>query len=151
MILDTLDNCAFYGRLSPLLSRAFEFLRGTNLEALEPGRHEIKGTHLYALVNEYMTKPLGEGRWEAHRKYIDLQCMARGEERIGYGHLARFSEGRYDEEKDFLPLEGEGEFATLRAGYFMLLFPWDAHMPGMAAGAPVQVKKAVVKILSMQH
>jgi beta-galactosidase beta subunit len=34
----------------------------------------------------------------------------------------------------------------LQSGDFMLLWPEDGHMPGIAVESPVYVKKAVVKI-----
>jgi YhcH/YjgK/YiaL family protein len=32
------------------------------------------------------------------------------------------------------------------AGSFVVFFPEDAHMPGMAAGSPEPIRKVVVKI-----
>ena len=49
--------------------------------------------------------------------------------------------------KDFIKLEGEGEFLRLDAGTFVILAPQDAHMPGMAVDEPAPVKKVVVKVL----
>jgi biofilm protein TabA len=49
-------------------------------------------------------------------------------------------------DRDFVPLAGDGDFLTLTAGDFMLLFPEDGHMPGIAVGAPRPVTKAVFKI-----
>jgi YhcH/YjgK/YiaL family protein len=34
----------------------------------------------------------------------------------------------------------------LQKGNFALLFPQDAHMPGLAIGSPAPVKKIVLKI-----
>jgi biofilm protein TabA len=52
----------------------------------------------------------------------------------------------YDEEKDILFGKGTGEFVALRPGRFIVLFPQDAHMPGVSVSAPAPVRKAVVKI-----
>ena len=49
-------------------------------------------------------------------------------------------------DKDFQALSGEGVYLPMGSGDFMLLWPQDAHMPGMAAESPVPVKKVVVKI-----
>ena len=43
-------------------------------------------------------------------------------------------------------LSGQAEFLTLGPGEFMLLWPGDAHMPGIAVGDPAPIKKLVVKI-----
>jgi beta-galactosidase beta subunit len=40
----------------------------------------------------------------------------------------------------------EGDLVTVHSGSFVLLLPEDAHMPGMAIGSLVLVKKVVVKI-----
>jgi biofilm protein TabA len=98
------------------------------------------------MSQEYISKLPEQGKWEAHRRYIDLQYVALGTERIGYAHLSRLTQGDYNPDKDFQALSGDGDFVILSAGDFMLLFPEDAHMPGMAVGDPVQVKKVVVKI-----
>ena len=48
--------------------------------------------------------------------------------------------------KDVEFLTGDGAFVQLAAGDFVVLWPGEAHMPGMANGAPAPVTKVVVKI-----
>ena len=146
MIIDSLDNSQQYSAVNPNIGRAFEYLLQTNLSELNVGRLDIAGEEIYALVQQYNTKPKEQGFWEAHRRYIDLQVVIQGSEKIGYANLNRLTQGEYDTKKDFLPLTGEGEFLILNAGDFMLLFPADAHMPGIAVASPISVKKIVVKI-----
>jgi YhcH/YjgK/YiaL family protein len=146
MIFDRLSNAALYIPPSGRIARAFAYLQTENLEKLPVSRGEIDGTQLYALVQEYATKPHEEGKWEAHRRYIDLQYIVRGVEECGVARLDRLNAGAYDPQRDFLPLEGSGDILTLRAGEFVLFFPEDAHMPGLAAGAAAPVRKIVVKI-----
>jgi len=43
-------------------------------------------------------------------------------------------------------LDGAGDYLTVGAGQFVILWPGDAHMPGIAAGVPGPVRKVVVKI-----
>jgi YhcH/YjgK/YiaL family protein len=146
MTIDQTANLHRYLPLGPRIARALEFLRRTNLTSLEPGRHELDGDRLYALVSEYVSKRPEEGRWEAHRRYIDLQCVASGRERIGYAPVGRLAPEPYDDVKDMMWLTGAGEFLTLGPGEFMLLWPGDAHMPGIAVDEPQPIKKVVVKI-----
>jgi len=101
---------------------------------------------LYASVQRYTSKLPAEGAWEAHRVYADLQFVVSGEERIGFGPIERFTRGAYDAERDFEALTGDGDFLRVPAGSFVLLWPGEPHMPGMAVDAPVPVKKIVVKI-----
>ena len=65
---------------------------------------------------------------------------------MGYAAAATLQAGPYDEDKDFMKLEGDGEFFFLREGYFCILAPQDAHMPGMAVEQSTPVKKVVVKV-----
>lgn len=147
MIVDCMKNCFLYDGLSPLLTQAFTFIRTTDMPSLAAGRYAIDGSNLYAIVSEYATKPQAQGKWEAHRRYIDLQYMVRGTEHIGFAPIARMKHGAYDADKDCMFLEGSGDFLTLRKGDFMVLRPDDAHMPGIAVDGPSPVKKAVFKIL----
>jgi len=146
MIADTLDNSPLYRGLSPRIALAFDYLSGTDLRRAATGTFEIDGRRVYAIVQEYATLERTQGTWEAHRRYIDLQYLVSGAERIGYARANRLTPGRYDQERDFLPLSGAGDFLTLGPGDFMLLFPEDAHMPRIAADASALVRKVVVKI-----
>ena len=146
MIIDRLANSHLYAGLPPRIQRAFQYLRDTDWQTTEVGRYEVEGTGLFALVQQYSTKPRADGKWEAHRRYIDVQYVVQGTEQIGYAHLSRLVEGEYDAAKDFLPLVGEGDYLTLSSGDFMLLYPEDGHKPGLALADSTAVKKVVVKI-----
>lgn len=146
MVIDLISNASLYRPLGPGIARALEFLQRTDLAALEPGRHPLDGDRVYALVSEYLSKRPEEGRWEAHRRFVDLQCVIRGVERIGYAPVGRLEAQPYDEAKDLMRLSGPGEFLTIGPGEFVLLWPGDAHMPGVAGGDPAPVRKLVVKI-----
>jgi biofilm protein TabA len=101
---------------------------------------------MYALVQLYNIKSKEQAFWEAYRLYIDLQYIIQGAEGIGYANIRHLQQGEYDPAKDFLPLYGDGDIFTLHSESFILLMPEDAHMPGLAIGAPAPVKKVVVKI-----
>lgn len=146
MITDRLTNAHLYSSLGTRIQRAFEYLQNTDLHSLPTGKFDLDGKNLYINSQEYLTKLPEQGKWETHRLYIDLQYIISGTERIGYAHLSRLVQEDYDPGKDFLSLSGTGDFVTLSAGDFMLLFPEDAHMPGMAVENPTPVKKVVVKI-----
>ena len=147
MILDRLDNATAYQAAHPRLRQAFAFLQSADLGKLSLGRHEIAGNDLFALVQEYRTKPVAEGFWESHRRYIDVQYVITGAERMGYANLAALSVRQpYDADKDLLLLDGQGDFFTVRAGMFTVFTPQDAHMPCLVAGEPAQVRKVVVKV-----
>lgn len=146
MILDRIENVRLYQNVHARFKSAFEYLNRIDIHTLPVGRHEVDGANMYALVQEYNTKLKEDGKWEAHRKYIDLQYVVLGAEGIGYANINHLQQGTYEPEKDFLPLHGKGELIPLNSGYFVLLLPEDAHMPGMALGSPAAVRKIVLKI-----
>jgi YhcH/YjgK/YiaL family protein len=147
MIFDTIMNAHLYLRLSPSLAHVFDYIAATDMPSLAAGRHDIDGCDVFVLISDYSTRTESQGTWEAHRRFIDLHYIINGTERIGFAPISRMKPGAYDQAKDFLAIEGTGDFLTLRKGDFMLLFPDDAHMPSLAGGNdPTPVKKAVFKI-----
>ena len=146
MIIDQLQNTSLYYGIGDRIATALRYLLDADLAALTPGRHDIDGDDVFALIQEYDSKPREEGAWEAHRQYLDVQYVVSGEERIGFANTERLQAGEYDAENDFLPLEGEGDFLEMQAGTFMILAPQDAHMPGIALADPQPMKKVVMKV-----
>ena len=72
--------------------------------------------------------------------------MVSGVELIGWAPVASLRADPYDAGRDIAFLDGQGSFVRMPAGQAMLLWPEDAHMPGVAAGEPAPVRKVVVKI-----
>ena len=127
--------------------RAVLYARENDLSALAPGRHDIDGDDLYVNVAEYESKPFAQCRFEAHRRYIDVQVAVSGTERIDSQTIAACEAEPYDEAGDFMLLDGEASAScTLAPGRFAAYFPDDAHKPGIAVGEPAPVKKAVFKV-----
>jgi YhcH/YjgK/YiaL family protein len=146
MITDSLKNASCYSKITPRIATAFRFLQKKNLTKLPVGRHKIDGTNIYAMVIDYKTKPKEKGVWEAHRRYIDVQYVAKGKELIGYANVKGLKAGPYHSKDDYLLLKGKGIFIPATAGTFVILMPQDAHMPGTAVGRPTKVRKVVVKV-----
>ncbi len=146
MIFDTLDNLNRYAGLPHNLHRALEYLSETDLRSLPVGRIDIDSDRLYALVQEYTTKPAKQGLWEAHRKYIDIQYMQTGCERMGFANICTMTLGEFVPEKDFQPMSGTGSSVDVFEGAFVIFFPEDGHMPGLCVDAPEPVRKVVLKV-----
>lgn len=146
MIIDNIKNASEYFTLGSNIQSALNYLSVTDFNLVDPGRYEIEGNRIFAIIETYQPKRQEEGFWEAHIKHIDVQFMVSGEERIGYAPTTSMSAEPYNEEKDFFRLKGQGDFVTLRAGHFAILKPQDAHMPGIATQNIQQVKKVVVKV-----
>jgi len=148
MILDQLTNAHFYFSLGARFAAAFRFLAETNLADLPSGKQTIQGDELFALVNDYTTQPLEKCRFEAHRRYADIQLMVRGLERIGVANLASMKvDEPYIAERDVAFFHGLGDLITLAEGTFAVFFPQDAHQPGIAVAEPIQCRKVVMKVL----
>lgn len=147
MIFDSIENAKLYYGLGERFQKAFEYLSSVDFTELKPGRYEIDGDNIYALVQKYMTKDPDDGNWEAHQNYIDLQYVFSGSETFGVVNSDYLDEvSDYDDEKDVVLLEGEGDFLQLNDGEFVVVFPHEAHMPGMAVEENEEVLKVVVKI-----
>ncbi|HEY5585181.1 MAG TPA: YhcH/YjgK/YiaL family protein [Ruminiclostridium sp.] len=149
MILDTLDNISLYTALNSRFEKAFRFLKDTALESLNVGKYQIDGEDIFALVQSYTTSASEEKRWEAHKKYIDIQYVVTGNEInewIPTDMLKVLEE--YSDEKDiaFFKEPDQWTSAKLKDGYFTIFFPEDAHKPGCLIETPSQVKKVVVKV-----
>ena len=149
MIYDRLSNCEQYYVLGNKFKKAFEFLKNTDLITLSDGSYEIDGKEIYANVQSLKTKPVEEKKWEVHRRYIDIQYVISGQEKMGYGILEDFSEilVPYDNEKDVEFLNGEKyNFVNVGAGDFVIFFDNDVHAPMLAYDEPMNIKKVIVKI-----
>jgi biofilm protein TabA len=159
VILDALINRATYCGLGERVRCALDFLASPKAAALEPAssngestRFDIRGDDVFALVQRYRTKLPADTFWEAHRKYIDVQCLVESAEMMGWLPLSATRIVRpYDDAKDFVkvaPCRSDGaNQVQVSAGMFAIFYPNDAHMPGLAMnGLSAPVKKIVVKV-----
>lgn len=149
MISDKLENSYLYYGLNARMKKAFEFLIDTDIAGIKPGKYAIEDQDIYASVSDYLTKPQDHGSYEAHRKYIDIQYLASGVEKMLFSDAAAMQESTgYDEGKDICFYEGAaGGKITVPAGCFAVFMPQEVHMPSIMAGeAPEHVRKVVVKV-----
>ena len=147
MIYGTLEHLERYAALSPALAKGLKFLADTDFTGMGPGRVEIDGETVYALIQEYETKPVNDTP-EAHRKYADIQYLIDGEELIGVAPLeAMTEEVEARPEGDIWFYHGPTEPLRLGNGRFAVLFPEDAHAPCIAVDQkPQPCRKCVVKV-----
>lgn len=151
MIKDNLEHLAYYNYLNSDIKTGLKYIRDTDFNNLENGKYELN-EKVFAIVQDYNSKPESEGKFEAHRKYIDIQFVVKGEEKIGTGKIDDFEEvTQYDDEKDIVfltpKLSTAVNFITLKEKEFAIFYPNDAHMPSIAITSPDYVKKIVVKVL----
>lgn len=149
MIFDKLKNAQIYFPIGEKIKKALQYLTETDFSQLEPGKYEIDGENIFALVQSYNTKPFTAVKWEAHKKYIDVQYIVEGREKIGFTESVKvIMMEEYNEEKDYAVYKGDGNFLIAEEGNFAILYPTDIHMTGIAINIPKQVKKVVVKVLA---
>lgn len=147
MITDHISNAALYFPISERLKMALQYLSKTDFAKMAPGRYDIDGDNVYAMVQVYTTMPVSECTLEAHKKYIDVQFMADGEECIGYEPFdyQEISEP-YHENEDYWLFKGNPTLLKYTKGMFAVLYPQDLHMPKVISGGSMPVIKVVVKV-----
>ncbi|MBE5821159.1 MAG: DUF386 domain-containing protein [Clostridiales bacterium] len=150
MVLDKLNNSNMYYVLNDKFENAFEFIKKATKENLPVGKYEIDGDNLYGLVQEYTTKLEEEGKFEGHRKYIDIQYIISGIEIIETVNISKaIANTEYNEIKDieFYENNEKGCRHILEAEEYAILYPEDIHKPGMSINnKQTNVKKIVVKV-----
>ena len=147
MVVDTLDNLAFYKGLNPLFEDVVEFIKANDLDKLEPGKHLIKGDDLFVNITTAKGKNPDEAVLETHRKMIDIQIPLSGEETYGYTPLCGLPDAEYNSVKDITKYEGMADtYVTCKPGEFAIFFPQDGHAPCISNAA--EIKKAIFKVLA---
>ena len=147
MIQDKLEHaCTYYG-ISARLKQGFEWLKNNDMVNMPDGKHIIDGDKIFANVQSYDTKD--DAPFEGHRKYIDIQYMIKGTEKVGVtDYLNCSATEEYSEEKDieFLKSNVESDYQILQEGNFLVFFPQDAHQPALDNNQKRFVKKVIVKV-----
>jgi YhcH/YjgK/YiaL family protein len=127
--------------------KAFAFLRDHNLDSLPKGKYTIDGDNVTASVSVDPSRDFEKTNWESHRKFIDIQCIISGEEKMGVCPVADATVTKeYDEKRDAANYSAEGKFYVAGPGEFFIFFPADAHRPNITPGGNKVVKKIVIKV-----
>ncbi len=144
MIKDNIKNAALYEAVHPAFPAAFAFLKEAIAHPKEVGRYELTDG-AFAFVQSYDGKSADQCKIEAHKKFIDIQCVVSGKEFFGVADLSTQTlyEDKFDE-KDVAFYHGEVDLLTLRDGDFVIVFPDDAHRPQQGDGS--RIEKIVVKV-----
>lgn len=127
---------------------AVAYINSLNLGELQAGRYDLSDGIFYNVL-EYMTKPADECRFESHKRYIDIQWIVNGSEKIFVADTSRLKViVDYDEDKDIMFWESDGNccYTVLTQNSYIVLYRDDAHMPGVCVAEPEKVKKIVIKI-----
>ena len=150
MKTDYIKNAKNYYNLGERFQKGFEYLQKVDLLNLQNGKYEIDGKNLFVSIQDYTSKPFSEGKFEAHKKYADIQYIIKGKEKLGYTTFDVLTPvSDFDTENDIVFFQEKEpiEFVHAKEGDFVIFMPQDAHMPCIADNVPEYVKKAVVKVL----
>lgn len=149
MVVDTIENLEKYASLNPLFAQAIEYLKSTDLNAIETGtKVELKGKDLVVNFAEAKPKTKEEAKLETHNKFIDIQIPLSATEIMGYtpGNECVPADAPYNAEKDITFFEGlAADYITIKPGMFAIFFPQDGHAPAISETG---VKKVIVKVLA---
>lgn len=149
MIYDNLSNIGIYKGLSEDIYQGLLFLRQVK-PGVENGVYQLN-PRVKAIVSEYKTKASNEYGYEAHKRFIDIQCLLKGVEKVCCLPIEKLRETKaYSEEIDAAFYSADISFRpsylSLFPGYFAIFFPQDGHMPQLCVLEPEMVKKIVVKV-----
>ena len=97
-----------------------------------------------------MYKRQVENRPEVHRRYIDIQFLAWGEEKIGIAIDTgnnKVSESLLEQRDIIFYHDSEHEsFIEMIPGSYAIFFPQDVHRPACNKNATTAIRKIVVKV-----
>lgn len=131
------------------IQTALDYLKSHDFTAMETGVYEIQGKEIYAQVMDAQTAPASEKRPEVHEKFVDVQFLASGRERLGFTpDTGSYEVDERFDERDLIfykSVENEG-FIEATPGCYSIFFPSDVHRPAVAAGEPMKIRKVVVKV-----
>ncbi|MEG1145435.1 MAG: YhcH/YjgK/YiaL family protein [Clostridium sp.] len=148
MIIDKFSNISFYSSMLNNLEHGLQAVQ--SMHNPEVGRYEFEGG--FFMVQKGETRPMAEGTFEAHRKYVDIQIVLDGSEEIAWADLSDLKEeGEYDEIKDKAAYTGsEDNTMKITAGMCYVAFPQDGHKAVRHTKKPQFYTKIVMKLPVMQ-
>jgi biofilm protein TabA len=148
MIIDSVQNASRYFSVHPLFEKAFDYISQTDLATTEPGRYEIDGENLKAIISNKkgVTAKESVAKFECHNRHIDIQLCISGKEQIGWKprQTCASPNGEYNPEKDLQLYSAEPDtYFELTDGQFAIFFPEDVHAPMIG---DAEIKKLVIKV-----
>ena len=144
-----LDELKKYDAANPkYFEMAFEYYKNNDLLKLAPGKYPIDGDKVFATISEYDTQDPADRKWENHKKYIDIQIILSGKEKMGKAPYAEATpDVPYNETKDIeFRKVSNGKNYLAEPGTFFMFFPSESHMPNQNADGVAKVKKVVFKV-----
>ncbi|OBR91911.1 toxin-antitoxin biofilm protein TabA [Clostridium ragsdalei P11] len=149
MIIGEVKNVKRYFDKDEGINKAFEFLKDIDLDNLEIGKHLIDGDKVFALVQSYDTRAESECKFESHKRYIDIQVILDGIEKIEWSPIDKLNLVEDDfskNDKAFYKENSTSSELILHSGNFVVFYPEDGHRACIQVNTPSHVKKVVLKV-----
>jgi len=144
MIVCPFKELGRYAAIIPGLEEAMKAIH--ELTGLDPQTIPLSGGNRI-MVQKYTTKDASEGKAEAHRQFLDIQYIVEGEEVVGWANVDTLTpDGDFLTDKDIGFYKGDVNCIRITAGNCYVVFPEDAHMPGIHLDEPHVCTKMVVKL-----
>ena len=146
MIYADLSDTRSYTGLHPRLDRALGLLTEEFLATVGTERQSLEGDALFVTRFDVTTSTDETRLFEYHRRYLDIFTLTQGCERVDIASPDALTVR--EQRGDYWGCAGKAEQSVLLTpGRFLVLFPGDAHRPGMAAAQAQAVSRIVFKIL----
>ena len=136
MILSTIKDGGTYSAISPLIKEAIEWLQNWNEADFKPGELELPGG-IVVKFQEPALVPAEKARFEAHKRFIDIQVPLKGVEIMGWAPIDDLKNviEPYNEDKDVVFLgDSTQNLINVYPGQMAIFFPEDAHAPNIGIG-----------------
>lgn len=125
---------------------ALEYIKNTDLNALENGKHVIDGDNLWVNIVDSNMRTPDAARLEVHNQYIDIQIPLSKAESFGVKprSACQTPDGEYNPEKDILFFQDKDwETVTVQQGEMITFEPEQGHAPLLGEGT---IHKAIFKV-----
>jgi len=132
---------------NPYYAKAMEFIKKTDLNSLEPGKHILDGENLFVNIVDGKMRTPQEARLEVHDRYIDIQVPLSKRETYGVKPRSECLEpdGGYDAANDIMFYKDPvTDTISADPGEIVTFAPDTAHAPLIGEGT---VRKAIFKVL----
>lgn len=119
--------------------------------SLVNGSYDVGYNNIKMNLGKYFTKSENEKFWESHKKYLDVQIMINGTEKVAINDIRDMEVKSFDEEKDLTILEGDKAFdIIMKTGDVLVFFPNDVHKPELNVSEnddSGNIRKIVTKVV----
>lgn len=150
MIYANLSDVESYLGIHPNLDRALRLLTPEFLGTVGTVRQSIDGDKLFVTRFDVQTSTDESRSFEYHRRYLDIFVDMGGTERVDIATPGNLTV--HEQHDDYWGCVGKPEQSVvLTPGRFLVLFPGDAHRPGMAVTEPENISRIVFKILTKEN